>query len=324
MYEPKPLFIERMQKLLGSKEDFDLFMEYARKKPVNSIRCNTLKMSVDDLKKRLETKGWKIKQPFANYKEAMVIENELLPGQLGNNREHLLGYYYVQELSSMLPILALQPRAGEFFLDLTAAPGSKTGQAAAMTENQGTIIANEHTIDRIKILAANLERMGVTNTIVTRHDAVQLCNRLYERGFRFDKILVDAPCSGEGTLRSSPKTFLMWNLRSIEKLSRQQRIILLSAVKLLREGGEIVYSTCTHAPEENERIVDTALKEYPDLEVEQISLPLKCRPGLEAWEKEKYDSSLEYACRVYPQDNDSENIPGGTEGFFVCKMRRKR
>jgi len=165
-------------------------------------------------------------------------------------------------------------------------------------------------------LAANLERMGVTNTIVTRHDAVQLCKRLYERGFRFDKILVDAPCSGEGTLRSSPKTFLMWNIHGIEKLSRQQRIILLSAVNLLKEGGEIVYSTCTHAPEENERIVHAALEKYPDLKVEKIQLPLKTRPGLEAWEKEKYDLSLKYACRVYPQDNDSE-------GFFVCKMRRK-
>jgi len=146
MYEPKPLFIERMQKLLGGEEEFQRFMEFARRKPVNSIRCNTLKISIEDLKKRLETKGWKIKQPFADYNGSMVIENELLPGELGNNKEHLLGYYYVQELSSMLPILALQPRAGEFFLDLTAAPGSKTGQAAAMMENQGTIIANEHTL----------------------------------------------------------------------------------------------------------------------------------------------------------------------------------
>lgn len=313
MLEPKPLFAERMQKLLENQEEFARFMEYSRRKPLNSIRVNTLKISVDDIKKRLESRGWAIKQPFDRYKEAMIVENDLQPGELGNNREHILGYYYVQELSSMMPILALQPKANEFFLDLTAAPGSKTGQAAAFMENHGTIIANEHKIDRIKILTANLERLGVTNAIITRHDAVQLCNRMEKKGLLFDKILVDAPCSGEGTLRSSPKTFLMWNIKIIEKLSRLQRLILSSAIKILRPGGELVYSTCTYAPEENERIVDSALKEFLDIKAVKVDLPLKTRDGLVEWQGERFNDDLKNACRIYPQDND-------TEGFFVCKI----
>jgi len=312
MLQPKPLFEERMKKLMA---DYDKFLEIIRKSPVNAIRCNTLKIKPQELRKRLEERGWKIFQPWKNYPEAMIVESELEPGELGKTPEHLLGYYYVQELSSMLPILALNPQEGELILDLCAAPGSKTTQASTMTNNTGTIIANDRDIGRMIVLVSNFERCGCTNIIVTRNDAVQLCQKLAKVGMKFDKILLDLPCSGEGTLRSSPKTLLMWNIKMIHKLSRLQKKIASSAVQLLKENGEIVYSTCTHAPEENESVVSFLVERF-NMQVEKISLPVKCRQGISEWEGEKFQEGIEHSCRVYPQDNN-------TEGFFVAKLKFK-
>lgn len=311
-YEMKPLFEERMRKLLPDDKDFEAFDKIVHKKPLRFIRANTLKIDADELYERLNKK-WKVSRPFPEFGEIMIIESNLLPGELGNALEHLLGYYYVQEISSMLPPIALKPEPGEFVLDLTAAPGSKTTQMAAMMKNTGTIIANDVKLDRVKILNANLERCGVSNTIVTKQDGVSLCQKLAQKNWKFDKILLDAPCSGEGTLRGSPKTFLMWNIKVVQKLSREQKKLFANAVKCLKKGGEIVYSTCTHAPEEDEEIVDFALKNFP-VSVEKIKLPLKCRPGVREWEGRKYSDEVDKVCRIYPQDNDSE-------GFFVSKFK---
>jgi len=182
-------------------------------------------------------------------------------------------------------------------------------------ENRGTIVANDLKLDRIKILSANLERCGVTNTIITRHDAIALCSRLSKKQIKFDKILLDTPCSGEGTLRSSPKTFNMWNPKMIKNLSRQQKKFLAFALKCLRKDGTLVYSTCTHAPEEDEEVIDFALKNFP-VKVETICLPLKCRKGITEWEEKKFNKQVENSCRIYPQDNDSE-------GFFLAKLTLK-
>ena len=242
----------------------------------------------------------------------MLINQNILPGELGNAIEHILGYYYIQEVCSMMSVLALDPQPGELVLDLCASPGSKTTQMAAKMKNSGTLIANDLKMDRIAILASNLERCGSTNTIVTRDDAINLCSKLSKENIKFDKILLDAPCSGEGTLRSSQKTFLIWNEKVVKKLSRQQKKLLAFALKCLRAGGTLVYSTCTHSPEENESVVDFALKNFP-VKIESINIPMKCRPGVIAWEKEDYNKEVQKTCRIYPQDNDSE-------GFFVSKM----
>ena len=310
----KPLFEQRMKKLLPKKEDFEKFEKIVHTPPRNFIRCNTLKISPEELKKKLERK-WKIEQPFQDYPEIMVINSEIEPGGIGNSIEHLLGYYYVQEISSMLPPIALNPKPDELILDLTASPGSKTTQIASYMENRGTIVANDLKLDRIKILSANLERCGVTNTIITRHDAIALCSRLSKKQIKFDKILLDTPCSGEGTLRSSPKTFNMWNPKMIKNLSRQQKKFLAFALKCLRKDGTLVYSTCTHAPEEDEEVIDFALKNFP-VKVETICLPLKCRKGITEWEEKKFNKQVENSCRIYPQDNDSE-------GFFLAKLTLK-
>jgi NOL1/NOP2/sun family putative RNA methylase len=313
--EPKQLFLDRMSKLITDKSDLEKFWEISRITSINSIRCNTLKISPSELKKKLESRGWKINQPFSNFPQIMVI-GKLAPGELGKSKEHLLGYYYVQEISSMLPILALAPKPGEIVLDLCASPGSKTTQAAAMMENQGTILANDKAMDRIIILASNIERCGCTNTIISRHDAVQLCLRLQKLGMKFDKILLDVPCSGEGNIRSNPKTLLMWNFNMVKKLSRIQKKIISSAIPLLKEDGELLYSTCTHSPEEDEENVNFLVNKF-NMSVDQVSLPVKCRPGITEWEGSKYSDQVKNCCRVYPQDND-------TEGFFLAKLRFKK
>ena len=313
-FPPKENFVKRMESLLGEKEAKEFFDISYTKTPI-SIRCNTLKIAVKDLKERLENYGWELRQPFAEFPEVMIIDSKLEPGELGKTKEHLLGYYYVQEISSMLPMLVLQPNAGDLVLDLCASPGSKTTQAAAMMENDGTIIANEINMGRIGILNSNLERCGVMNTIVTRKEGVALCERFLKKTqFRFDKILVDAPCSGEGTLRKSPKTFQMWNINMIKKIAGTQKRLAEAALRILKVGGTMVYSTCTLAPEEDEMIVDYLIRNF-DIEVEKIVLSLKFRCGITEWNSVKLNKSVKNCLRLYPQDNN-------TDGFFVAKIRK--
>ena len=336
----KPVFEERMRKLLSGDEDFDRYSEIIHTKPLNYIRCNTLKIDCDKLFERLGKK-WNVARPFTDYPEIMLVDQELGPGVLGNSIEHLLGYYYIQEVCSMMSVLALSPKPGERVLDLCASPGSKTTQIASSMQNSGTIIANDVKLDRLKILSSNLERCGVMNCVSVRNDGVGLCSRLARDGWKFNKILLDAPCSGEGTLRSSPKTFLSWNLKVVEKLSREQKKLIANALKCLKVGGILVYSTCTHAPEENEEVVDFALKNFP-VELEKINnldtvptrppqttktdinslifeksiLPLKCRSGILEWNGSRFSDEIFRCCRIYPQDNNSE-------GFFVAKLKLK-
>jgi NOL1/NOP2/sun family putative RNA methylase len=313
-FMPKPGFIERMNSLLENEKDKQEYWEIVHKEPNNSIRCNTIKISPDKLKKRLEERGWKIKQPYQKYPEIMIIESDLGPGELGKAEEHLLGYFYVQEISSMLPLLALKPTEEDIFLDLCASPGSKTTQAGAMMKNKGNIIANDSRLPRLIILASNLEKCGVSNTVITQNDGIDLCRRYGQENIFFDKILVDAPCSGEGTLRSSPETFVMWNPKMNEKFSRIQKHLAENAISCLKTGGEMIYSTCTHAPEENEDIVQHLLDNF-DISIEQIDLPLKTREGITEWQGRKYSEEIKKCIRIYPQDND-------TEGFFLCKMKK--
>jgi tRNA (cytosine49-C5)-methyltransferase len=311
-FPPKARFVQRMEALLG--EEAKDFFEISYTSTPSSIRCNTLKTNVSELKRRFLEYGWSVSQPFLEYPEIMIIEGAK-PGEIGNSREHLLGYFYVQEISSMLPMLVLRPEPDEIILDLCASPGSKTTQAAAMMGNLGTIFANEISMGRIGILNANLERCGVTNTIVTRKEGSSLTEIFLKKTkLRFDKILVDAPCSGEGTLRKSPKTFQMWNENMIKKIASTQRKLSESAMRLLRVGGIMVYSTCTLAPEENEMIVQNLIDKF-NVEIEEIKLPLKYRKGITEWEGKKMSDELKKCLRLYPQDNN-------TDGFFVAKIRK--
>ncbi|MFQ5531063.1 MAG: NOL1/NOP2/sun family putative RNA methylase [Candidatus Nanoarchaeia archaeon] len=356
---PKPLFLERMKEVFQNEKDYKSYLKILKTEPPKSIRCNVLKISPNKLKKRLELYGWKLKTPFKDYPEVMIIEGKIVnpnsekniltqqqktsnlsvmdnkkggrlgsrggqekiiplePGELGRALEHIMGYYYIQELASMLPVIALKPMENEIILDLCSAPGSKTTQIAASMNNTGTIIANEVSLGRIKILASNLERCGMTNTIITKKDGVALCKRLKKQDMQFDKILVDAPCSGEGTLRTSHKTYAMWNIKTVKNLPKIQTSLVETALEILKPKGILVYSTCTHSPEENEGVVNAILNKFNNIKIETIKLPIKCRQGLTCWEDNNYDNEIKKSCRIYPQDNN-------TEGFFITKIRKLR
>ncbi|MDP2926352.1 MAG: RsmB/NOP family class I SAM-dependent RNA methyltransferase [Nanoarchaeota archaeon] len=313
-YDPKPIFIKRMKLLLKGEEDLKRFLEVAKTTGKKSIRVNTLKISPEELIKRLKNKNWNISQPFPNFPEIIIINDILQPGELGKTKEHILGYYYVQEITSMMPILALDPKEQDIILDLCAAPGSKTTQTAATMKNKGTIIANDVSIGRISVLCANLERTGATNTIVTRHEGLNLIKRLKELKFNFDKILVDAPCSGEGNIRVSPRTYLEWSENLIKNLSNRQKQLASNALNLLKVDGEMVYSTCTHAPEENEEVIQYILENH-DVKIEPIIIPLKTRPGILEWNNKKFHPDMKNAIRIYHHDED-------LEGFFICKLKK--
>ncbi|MGB9707988.1 MAG: NOL1/NOP2/sun family putative RNA methylase [Candidatus Pacearchaeota archaeon] len=306
--EPKPEFFERMKLLLG--DELQEYLKWIRKPLKPSIRTNTLKISQEALKERLEKK-WKLEELFKN---AFVIKSSMMPGELGKCLEHQLGYYYAQELASMMPPFVLAPTKEDIVLDLCAAPGSKTTELAAMMENQGTIIANDSKIDRLTALNSNLERCGVTNVIITRMNGITLCKKLVKEGFLFDKILADVPCSGEGTIRSSPGTLRMWNLNMIKGLAALQKKLIAAAIECLKPQGVLVYSTCTHAPEENELVIDFALKNF-NVKLEKVELPLKTREGITEWQGQKLNQELKKCARIWPQDND-------TEGFFVAKIKK--
>ncbi len=315
--EPKESFLKRMELLLN-KEDYEKYLQEIRKPSEKSIRINTIKISPEEIVKKLKEKNWKIEQPWKDYPETIIIKEQLEPGELGRTFEHLLGYYYVQSLASMLPVIVLNPEKNQKILDLCASPGSKTTQIIAKTENTGTVIGNDVSLGRIKILSSNIERCGGTNSLITKKEGMAFCKKMQKQEIYFDKILIDAPCSGEGTLRNKPKTALMWNENKIKKLSNIQKSLLKEGIKTLKIGGEIVYSTCTHAPEENEEIIDFILEKYPnEIEVQKINLPLKTRPGILEWKGKKYNNKVTLCHRIYPQDT-------GTEGFFVSKLKKIR
>lgn len=311
-YKIKERFIERMKEMLGP--EIDAFLAFIEQPLPKAIRANTLKISTYELKRELEKKyGWKIEQPLASYQEAFIIKSRLEPGELGKTIEHQEGYYFVQGLASMMSVLALKPEPEQTVLDMCAAPGGKTTQLAALMKNKGKILANDIAPSRVKILKFNLERCGVENCTVTN-----LSGRLLAKKFpeSFDKILVDAPCSGEGTMLWDFKARKVWSLDLIKRRASLQKKLLGAAIACLKSERELVYSTCTFAPEENEAVIDWAIKKFP-VKLEEIKLPqpFKIRAGITEWHGKTFDKEVAKAARIYPQDNS-------TEGFFIAKLKK--
>jgi NOL1/NOP2/sun family putative RNA methylase len=300
-------FKARYAKILG--EENKIFLRFCRMPLRKSIRINKLKCDPSEMISRLKDRGWKLqKMPW--YDHGFFVETE---EDIPESVEFFLGYIYTQEASSMLPALVLAPGKDDMILDMTAAPGSKTTQLAQIMDNQGCIVANDKDIDRIKALRFNLEALGVLNTIVTRMDGIWFRD-IKER---FDHVLLDAPCSGEGTVRKSWNILSRWSTGHIRNIAELQKVMACSAVECLKPGGTLVYSTCTLAPEENEGVVSHILKKYPNMRVEKFSLPgLKTRPGIDSWEGVDFNDQVKNCARIWPQDND-------TQGFFIAKLVKK-
>ncbi len=298
-----PLFAERYAPLA---DDASAFFEGMLAPLPKSFRVNPLKGTVETVVGRFSEYGISIRQ-MEWYADAFVSDNPAL----GATLEHFLGAIYIQELTSMLPPLLVRKELcnATLILDACAAPGSKTTQLSALMGNRGTIVANDIEYERIKPLKSNLERSGTLNAVVTNYDL---------RSFptmSFDVILLDAPCSSEGIFRKNPRQMQSWSPKRIPPSAHRQKQMILKAFDLLADGGTLVYSTCTFAPEENEAVVDYLLEERP-ARLEQVEIPhFRLMPGTTIWQDQIFDERLMMTARVLPHHND-------TGGFFLARIRK--
>ena len=297
-----------IEKLYG-KSSAKKYKEFIKSDHSTYVRVNTLKTNPQQLQKTLQDKYNISSRVITGFSNALkILSNKNL---IGKTIEHIIGLYYIQNLSSMVPALVLNPTEKDIVLDLCAAPGSKTTQLGELKNNKGTLIANEISADRVKMLVYNLDRMNIINTGVL-HRKGEWLSKVYQN--YFDKILIDAPCSGLGIIQKKEEVFDWWSKEKAENLSELQTKLVVAGLKMLKTGGGLVYSTCTLTVEENELMLNKILKKYP-VEVLDINLPVKSYDGFTIYENEKLNPSLSKSKRILPWEIDSE-------GFFITKLKK--
>ncbi len=289
-------------------DDWQAFADALARPLSPVVWTNTLRTTPERLRDWLGLDGL-APEPLGWHPGAFRLPPGTKPGK---SLAFLTGQYHVQEEVSLLPVTLLDPRGGERVLDLCAAPGNKTVQAAVKMGNRGTVIANDKSRQRLGVVRRNLERLGVTCAAVTVGDG-----RSLPRSWGlFDRVLADVPCTCEGTTRRNPEVALRWQLSPLDQ-SVHQLALLEKAVEHTRPGGRIVYSTCTYAPEENEAVIDATLRRYAgELRLLPARIPgFRSAGGLTAWRDQRWDASLERTMRVFPHHNDSS-------GFFVAVLEK--
>lgn len=286
-------------------DEYDAFVETLEQPPYRGIRVNTLKTEADELVRLLG--GFLELRPVPFCGTGFYIPADIRG--LGNHPLHVAGAFYMQEPSAMAAVGALAPQPGERVLDLCAAPGGKSSQIAAALRGEGILVANDFVESRARVLSSNLERMGADNCLVTSMRPDALCQRL--SGW-FDRVLVDAPCSGEGMLRREPSAAENWSEENIRACAHRQAKILDSAARAVRPGGWLCYSTCTFAPEEDEQTVAAFLHRHPDFFIADIPGGNWGQPGRPYLAPSC--PGLEKTRRIFPRL--------GGEGHFVALMRK--
>jgi len=295
-------FLNKMKALLGD-EEYAEFIESYNKPRHYGLRVNTLKIGLEEFLKI---------SPFPLEKVPWTRDGFYYPeGESpGKHPYYHAGLYYIQEPSAMLPGEVIDARPGERILDLCAAPGGKTVQIAAGMKGKGILIANDISSDRVKALVKNIELCGVKNAIVTNDSPAKLAGNFEEY---FDKILVDAPCSGEGMFRKDEDAARSWENFKCDICAGMQRDILASVDRMLKPGGYIVYSTCTFAPEENEKMIAEFIDKHKGYELIEIPKRGGIESGRPNWANG--DAQLSKAARLWPH-----KLKG--EGHFVAKLRK--
>jgi NOL1/NOP2/sun family putative RNA methylase len=284
-------------------DDWDAFLAIAQTSLPYVVRANTLKIDPSSLRQRFVDLG--IDTTSYDWNDELFEMTEPPGGRI----EHWLGLYYAQEAVQTLPVLALSPQPGETALDLCAAPGGKTTHIAARMQNRGTLVANEPNGRRQMSLLANINRLGVLNSMVTAYQGEN-----FPTETKFDRILVDAPCSAEGTLRKEPSLQSGASKESIARLSRLQKRLIVRAFDLLAPDGLLVYSTCTFAPEENEAVVAHLLQERA-ARILPFDMAIDVSAGLTGWLDEEFPTEIGHCVRVYPHHLNSG-------GGFLARITR--
>jgi NOL1/NOP2/sun family putative RNA methylase len=304
------LFIERLKNIIPAESFAEVISTFASHGPV-TMRINTLKMSREDVLRELTAQAISF-QTLPWSPDALIFPT--VASEECRNidlvKENML---YRQSLSSMLPVLVLDPKTCETVLDFCAAPGSKTTQMSALMQNQGEIVAVEAIRPRFYKLKSVCELLGAKNVACKLTDA-----RRFRSMELFDKVLVDAPCSSESRFKTDdPKSVGYWNTRKIKEMVHKQRGLLLSASRFLKPGGTLVYSTCTFAPEENEGVVDWVLrKSEGQLESVAASVDgITSYPAIREWEGKTFCPEVDHVLRVLPD--------GVMEGFFIAKFIKR-
>ncbi len=329
-------FCQRMQELLEqeAKEFFESFKEQR----TYGLRYNLLKFpcSEEFQRKVAEIENWQLSAIPWCQEGYYYPSNE----QPGKHPWHEAGAYYIQEPSAMSAVELLGARPGEKICDLCAAPGGKTTQIAGKMQGQGLLVANEFYQSRAKILSQNVERMGIANTVVLNESCEHLAKGFPEF---FDRILVDAPCSGEGMFRKDQKAVQEWSQENVELCAKRQQQILSEAAKMLRPGGVLVYATCTFAPLENENSIASFLMEHPEFSLERVAIADQYfSPGQPQWVSSKElmpenisDHPIAKTYRLWPHKLRGEGhfaarlVKAGEEVFAApiskkAKQKRKR
>lgn len=288
-------FVEKYKSLLGEEESSKFFTAI-NSPSKKGFRLNPLKNNYQDVQ-------YSLKEPIEFTKDGYYGEIS------GRDSEWTGGYVYSQDPSAMYPAVSLNVKPGDKVLDLCAAPGGKSTALASLLDDTGLLVANEISKSRAKDLRENLERWGATNVVVTNESPDRLSKKLPHF---FDKILVDAPCSGEGMFRKDPAATQYWSPDYVLTCQTRQKEILSEAMKMLKPDGEIVYSTCTYSPEEDEEIVAWLVENYP-LEIEPLKLYSGMSAGRPEWSKSNLPE-LKETVRLWFQN-------GVGEGQFVAHLK---
>lgn len=310
-----PLFLERMSRFLG--DEFPTFAEVLTHDPMHGLRVNTLKLSTDEFRKISpfplgEKVAW-CDSAFSLPPSPPAAEKQE-GKEPGKHPYHLAGLYYLQDPSALSAAELLDPQPSERVLDLAASPGGKTTHIASLMQGKGLLVANEIKTKRLNHLVVNVERWGAGNVMITNETPERLADHF---GAYFDRVLVDAPCSGEGMFRKDLGARLDWSEAMVAGCAIRQTNIMRVAAHLVRPDGHLLYTTCTFAPEEDEAVIDRFLQEHPDFEVEALPQLKGFMPGHPEWLSlgEEADPTRG-AIRLFPH-----RVPG--EGHFVCLLKRK-
>ncbi len=297
--------IDRYIQFLGIDDTVQL-LEANEKPLIPSIRTNTLKISASELKRRLEKKGNEL-EPIEWIPYGFEVKKTSI--NLGSSHEFLQGYYYLQNVASMLSAIILDPKPDDVVLDMCAAPGSKSTHLAQLMGNKGRLVLIDKNRNRIPALEVNLRRMGVLNSIILNMDAINLS----DLNIKSNKILLDAPCTGEGLIRQDPSRKKSRMVKELEKMSSIQRKLLKAGLNTLDSRGKLLYCTCSIAPEENELVVNDVLNQVKNFEIVEIPRNYGMKGLTEVFGVSMLDS-LKFSQRLYPHLHD-------TIGFYFCLIK---